>query len=386
MRLAVVASHPIQYQAPLFRELARRTDLKVFFAHRATAADQAKAGFGVAFDWDIDLTSGYAHQFLQNRSRSPNIESFSGCDTPSVADALAGFEPDVLLLTGWRLKSDWQALIAAKRRRTPVIVRGDSQLQTPRNLAKRALKTLLYPVGLRQFDAALYVGERSRRYWTHYGYPAARMFHAPHCVDNDWFAERATAEARRGLRRELGAPDDAFLVLFAGKLADYKRPLDAVAAAAAARRSIPGLRLMVAGSGARGEEMGALASRLELPLYMLGFRNQSEMPGTYAAADILILPSDGAETWGLVANEAIACGKSIVVSDACGCALDLADGVVGKAAPVGDIDALAAALVQMHDQPPSCEALAIKATAFSLSTTANGILMAAESALRQRHP
>src|SRR4051812_26091638 len=61
MRLAIVASHPIQYHAPLFRELAKQVDLTLIFAHRATPADQAKAGFGVDFDWDIDLLSGYEH-------------------------------------------------------------------------------------------------------------------------------------------------------------------------------------------------------------------------------------------------------------------------------------------------------------------------------------
>ena len=74
MRLAIVTSHPIQYHAPLFRELARRIDLTVFFAHRATPIDQANAGFGVEFDWDIDLLSGYEHRFLSNVATSPNLE------------------------------------------------------------------------------------------------------------------------------------------------------------------------------------------------------------------------------------------------------------------------------------------------------------------------
>ena len=47
-RLAIVASHPIQYQAPWFRALATVTDLTVFFCHRQDAKGQADAGFGVA--------------------------------------------------------------------------------------------------------------------------------------------------------------------------------------------------------------------------------------------------------------------------------------------------------------------------------------------------
>ncbi|HEX5959497.1 MAG TPA: hypothetical protein VFY92_12685, partial [Hyphomicrobiaceae bacterium] len=64
MRLAVLASHPVQYYGPLFRALARTLDLHVYFAHRASPGEQARAGFGTAFDWDVDLTSGYAHSFL----------------------------------------------------------------------------------------------------------------------------------------------------------------------------------------------------------------------------------------------------------------------------------------------------------------------------------
>ena len=62
MRLAILASHPIQYQAPIFRLLARRVNLTVFYAHRASQIDQAKAGFGVGFDWDIDLATASARR------------------------------------------------------------------------------------------------------------------------------------------------------------------------------------------------------------------------------------------------------------------------------------------------------------------------------------
>jgi hypothetical protein len=89
VRLAIVASHPIQYHAPIFRALARQIDLTVFFAHRATPADQAHAGFGVGFDWDVDLLSDYEHVFLRNVARKPSLEHFAGCDTPDLGRRLA---------------------------------------------------------------------------------------------------------------------------------------------------------------------------------------------------------------------------------------------------------------------------------------------------------
>src|SRR5262249_17425222 len=105
MRLAIVASHPIQYHAPLFRELAKRLDLMVFFSHRATPTDQAKAGFGVPFDWDVDLLSGYAHTFLRNIAKRPGLDRFGGCDTPEIGERFREGRFDCVLVQGWYLKS-----------------------------------------------------------------------------------------------------------------------------------------------------------------------------------------------------------------------------------------------------------------------------------------
>ena len=71
MRLGVLATHPIQYHAPLYRSLARELDLQVYFAHQQSAEGQAKAGFGVAFEWDVPLLDGYEYQFLENRAKEP---------------------------------------------------------------------------------------------------------------------------------------------------------------------------------------------------------------------------------------------------------------------------------------------------------------------------
>src|SRR5580693_4237557 len=105
MRLGVVTSHPIQYQAPLFRALAERVNLHVYFAHRATADNQAEAGFGVGFDWDTNHTSGFPHTFLRNVAPRPSIMRYGGCDTPDIGRALAKDRIDALIVYGWHFKS-----------------------------------------------------------------------------------------------------------------------------------------------------------------------------------------------------------------------------------------------------------------------------------------
>jgi glycosyltransferase involved in cell wall biosynthesis len=376
MRLTIVASHPVQYQAPFYRALARRLDLTVLYAYSATPQDQAIAGFGVAFDWDVDLTGGYDHVFLENVSRAPVLKHFGGCDTPGVGHELRRLAPDAVLLMGWHLKSYWQAIWAARRAGIPVMVRGDSHLETPRSSLKRAGKAVVYPIALRVFDAALYVGEKSRRYWEHYRFPAARQFFSPHCIDNDWFAARATREERERLRVAHGISDDTAVALFAGKLVPFKRPLDLIEAAAIARAAGRNVGVMVAGAGELDQAMCNLALARQVPLHMLGFRNQSEMPAAYAASDMVVLPSDS-ETWGLVANEALACGRPIIISDACGCAADLAaDGHVGRAFPMGDVEAFARAVTATLLTRPSAEEIAEVSGRYSIAAASDGVIAA----------
>jgi glycosyltransferase involved in cell wall biosynthesis len=383
LRLAVLTSHPIQYYAPLFRELARRVDLHVFFAHKTTPQQQADTGFGTAFDWDVDLTSSYANSFLTNVSRRPGTGHFSGCDTPEIGERLRRGRFDAVLVMGWHLKTYWQAIWAAKHAGLPVLVRGDSHLETPRSNVKRIVKSLTYPPFLRMFDAALYVGQRSRAYYKHYGYPSERLFFSPNCVDTEWFATRATAEARAKLRNRLGIAAEAKVALFAGKLVAFKRPLDIVAAAASMKASGYAVSLLVAGSGPLEAELAATATASGVSLHRLGFCNQTEMPAAYAAADVVVLPSGGRETWGLVANEAQACGVPIVVSDACGCAPDLAgDGTAGRVFPFGDTEALSSALRVILDHPPPRKAIFSKSTQYSIVGAAHGIVEALAFAVR----
>jgi glycosyltransferase involved in cell wall biosynthesis len=385
MHLAIVVSHPIQYYAPLFRELAKRIELTVFFGHGATPDDQAKAGFGVRFEWDVDLLSGYTHRFLRNVAKRPSLDRFAGCDTPEIGERLCEGRFDAVLVHGWYLKSFLQALFAAKRQGLPVLVRGDSHLETPRSAVKRLAKSVAYPPFLRLFDAALHVGTRSRDYWTRYGYPASRLFFSPHCVDAAWFAARATQQARNALREQLGIDPKSKALLFAGKLVAFKRPLDVVSAAARLRTEGRNLCVLVAGAGPLESEMRAAAVTAGVPMHTLSFCNQTAMPSLYAAADVLVLPSER-ETWGLVANEALACGLPIVLSDAVGSAPDLVgDGLVGRVFPLGDVGALAAAIANVLDSPPSAVAIAAKSAAFSLERAADGILRASAFVVDRRN-
>jgi glycosyltransferase involved in cell wall biosynthesis len=344
MRIGLATTHPIQYQAPWFRALAARPELEVEvgFAWIPDAAAQGD-GFGVAFDWDLPLREGYRSVELERVGSRPSLSRFGGLRLRDPAAWLAG-RFDALLVTGWNARALLQVALAARRNRLPVVARGDSRGGLRRPLVVRLAHRAL----LRLYAAFLVVGRRNRDFYRGYGISPARLFDAPHFVDNDRFARaRAETRARRAeLRERWGVPAAALGVLFAGKLQEVKRVDLLLAALAEARASAPCLHAMIAGEGAERPRLEALAAAARVPVSWLGFLNQRAMPEAYAAADLLVLPSRS-ETWGLVVNEAMASGLPALVSDAAGCAPDLVvEGETGWTFPSGDRPALAAALVR----------------------------------------
>ena len=344
-RVGVLVTHPVQYFAPLFRRLAREpgVDLTVYYAHRPTPEEQG-LGFGVPFEWDVDLLDGYASRFLANVADEPSTATFAGCDTPEIAAIIAQERFDAFLVTGWHSKSYWQAMRAGWATRTPVLVRGDSQLGEGRPSPRAWARLLTHRLFVPRFAACLAVGVRSEAYFRFYG--ARRVVRSPHFVDNDYFAHGAAAADAAALRRSWGVADDAMVAAFVGKLVPKKRPFDLLdAVAASGRRDV---HVVYVGDGELRDACRERADRLGVRVTFAGFCNQSALPSAYAAMDALVLASDIRETWGLVVNEAMACARPALVSSAAGCAPDLVlEGRTGYTFPVGDIQALGSCITRL---------------------------------------
>lgn len=354
-RLLIVTSHPIQYQAPLFRAVAAlpEVDAEVLFLTLPSAAEQG-AGFGRAFTWDQDLLEGYRWRratttvggglgagFRGLRLRHPSRELLGG-DRP----------PDAVLVLGWQVEGLVQILAAARRRGLPVLLRGDSGDRPSRPWAVRRLHRLL----LGQASAVLTVGAANTRFYRANGVPADRCFASPHSVDNAFFAAAAAAWAprRAELRQRWGIPAQAFCFLFAGKLQQKKHPLDLLEALAqlVSQPQAPAVHLLMVGSGELEAECRQRVSAAALPVTFAGFLNQNDIASAYVVSDALVLPSDFGETWGLVVNEAMACGLPAIVSDRVGCAEDLVhEGSTGLVVPFRDVVALSGALARMAQDP-----------------------------------
>lgn len=204
---------------------------------------------------------------------------------------------------------------------------------------------------------------------------------SPHCVDNDYFNRWATEEARRQFRASLNIPPATKVILYVGRLIPAKRPVDVVTAAHIIRSRGINVRVVFAGAGELLKTIERAAQELEVPVHLLGFCNQTQLPNVYAASDVVVLPSE-TETWGLVVNEALASGVPCVASELCGCAELLADGSAGRLFPPKNTKALAQALFEMIERPPSQTAIASKIRAYSIKMAAEGVEAAMHSLSR----
>lgn len=83
-RLAIISTHLIQYNAPLFQLLSERKNIaiKVFYTWGQSKDAVYDARFGAVRSWDIPLLNGYEHVFVHNTSKHPDSNHFRGIINP----------------------------------------------------------------------------------------------------------------------------------------------------------------------------------------------------------------------------------------------------------------------------------------------------------------
>ncbi len=384
-RVAFVTTHPIQYQVPVFRHLAKHPELdfKVLFCQLPDARLQGD-GFAKSFKWDIPLLDGYRYEVLTNVAARPSVTEFSGCDTPEIARRIRQDGFDAVIVNGWVAKSCLQTLWACKRAGIPCIVRGEANNIRPRPWWKRQIQRQL----VRQYSACLYIGQANASFYRSHGVSDRKLFPALYCVDNDRFATAAAAVDRQAARRQFQLSSQATVFLFSGKLIEKKHPLELLAAIRAASDSGAKLECLIVGDGELRSNCEAYVKQFNLPVRFAGFLNQTQMAEAYVAADCLVLPSNHGETWGLVVNEAMACGRPAIVSNQVGCAADLIDrGQTGEVFRYGDWQELSQLLRQTAASPELLQrwgqAAQRRIADYSPYATARGIVQAVQSTCRQ---
>jgi glycosyltransferase involved in cell wall biosynthesis len=346
-RVLAIATHPVQYMAPVFRRMSTNPalDLHVAYCTLRGAEPGHDPEFGADIQWDVPLLEGYSWSRTGNRDSGGR--SFFGLLHPRIWRLITGGEFDaVLCFTGYRNATFWIAWMAARFSKTAFLFGTDTTTLASRDgrAWKSTLKKILWPRLFRLADQVIVPSSGSRDLLVSLGLPAERVTLTPYSVDNEWWMQKSAQVDRTALRKSWGATQDATVILFCAKLQAWKRPLDLLRAFAKAKLS--NALLVFAGEGPLRAQLEREAAELGIVprVRFLGFVNQSKLPAVYTGSDLMVLPSEY-EPFAVVVNEAMCCRCPVAASDHVGAARDLVAPVAPEFVfPCGDLEALAAIL------------------------------------------
>ncbi|MEM9678889.1 MAG: glycosyltransferase family 4 protein [Bacteroidota bacterium] len=350
IKLAIITTHPIQYNAPLFKHLTTRGLVKpiVFYTWPQAIESVNDVKFGRTIRWDIPLLEGYKWMPVDNVSKRPNSKSYVGIDNPGLFDKVVAVNPDIVLVYGWNFKSHLK-LIRRLHGKIPVWFTGDSTLLNEHSRIKRLVRRAMLGWVYSYIDKALYVGKQNKDYFKTHGLKAEQLIYFPHAVDNKRFSNQDDELNIQALkwRREIGLASDDRVLMYTGKFESVKN-LDFLIRAfkTLGRDLYPNrIKLLLVGDGLLKDDLVKQVSR-DTTIRFLPFQNQSKMPLVYRLGDIFVLPSKS-ETWGLAVNEAMACGRPVLVSDKVGCAIDLVNKTTGRTFKSGDVSDFKIQLIEL---------------------------------------
>ncbi len=322
-RLAIITTHPIQYNAPLFKLLFQRANIaiKVFYTWgESVLENKFDPGFGKEIKWDIPLLEGYVYEFVTNKAKSPGSHHYKGIVNPDLVKRILAFNADVILVYGWNFHSHLNCLRYFKGK-LPVLFRGDSTLLKQDSILKRIARKIFLKWVYTHVDKALFVGKNNLDYYKAMGLKEQKLVFAPHAVDNERYQknqEEFETLAKRK-RLDLGIPDEAIVFMYAGKFEPTKNLYFLINSFN--KLNNDNAYLLLVGDGNLKESLIQQAGANKKIIF-LPFQNQQQMPVVYRISDVYVLPSLG-ETWGLSINEAMACNRAILASERCGAAIDL---------------------------------------------------------------
>ena len=364
------------YRIPVFNVLARRAGVDlhaIFLAETDTALRQ----------WRIYTDEiGFSYEVLPSwrwrawkRSLLLNRGLWSAFDAVNAQTIVCG---------GYNYPASWEALWWARRRSVRFVLWTESNQRDKRS--GRAGVEWLKRYFVSSCNAFVVPGKSSFAYLRTLGASEQVIFTAPNAVDNTFFAtqaEDARAHATE-FREKLKLPSR--FILFVGRLVPEKGVFDLLEAYA---KLESGLRsevgLVFAGDGVSREELSRQAKRIRPGMICFpGFTQREDLAGLYALAETLVLPTHS-DPWGLVVNEAMACGLPIIVSSVAGCSADLVeDGCNGYVVPPRDSEKLSVAINSLVRQTELKQRMSARSSErirnYSPEACADGLAAAAISA------
>jgi len=313
-RMVLITELIAPYRIPVFNALARREDveLHVIFLSRTDSSMRQWRVYEEEIQFSYDVLPSWRRR----------LGKFNVLLNRGMPESLRKFGPDVIVCGGYNYISSWQALRWAKGHHVPFILWSESTGNDSRS--RHAPMEFLKSKFVGSCDGFVVPGQSARDYLLSLGVKSEDISVAPNAVDTALFAS-AGATVRQHetqLRAQLALPERYFL--FVGRLVPGKGVsdlLDAYTHLPPVLREQVGL--VFAGEGPMRAELESRARDIRPgTVHFAGFVHRETLAAYYALAECFVFPTR-TDPWGLVVNEAMACGLPVICTRVAGCAADL---------------------------------------------------------------
>lgn len=316
MKIAFLIEIPTPYRDSFFAELNRNQDFD-FEVIYCAASEYGRGWKEEEKKYPCKILSGFSYPVV-----GKNI--FVLKVNPGIWGQLSRVRYDTVIISGYIQPTMQLAILWCLWHKVPYILWSESHNLKPRPIFKRLLKRPLVRLVVKKAAAFLCMGSNSRDYLISYGAAPDKVFFFPNIPDVKKISEESSLYRQNimGLRRALGIQGNP-VVIYSGRLIGIKNIKTLLKAFELVQYEIPQAGLVLAGEGPLRSRLESLARELKLNnVYFAGFIPPKDLVKYYVCADIFVFPSYN-DQWGVVVQEAMACGLPVVVSDKVGCARDL---------------------------------------------------------------
>ena len=298
MRVALITNIPAPYRIPVFAKIAEvlGDDFLAIFAAR-TEPNRS---------WKI-LDLPFNHLFLkENIIAKADGFNFIHNNT-DVFKQLSSFNPDVIITTGFN-PTHLYGWIYAKLHGIKHISMTDGTKLTEVNLTllHKVIRKIVYFTS----HAFIAPSESTKQLFKSYGISESKIFKSPLAINNILFQNKKTFDER---------PYD---LIFSGRFAEEKLPFLFAEIAKNVAKDISNVKVLLLGDGPLKESFLKKLDQNKINYTYAGFVKQEDLPIYYSASKLLLFTTR-LDSWGVVANEALASGTPVIVTPYAGVANDL---------------------------------------------------------------
>lgn len=250
---------------------------------------------------------------------------------------LRRFKPDAICICGYHYLATIEALIYAKLNNIPITLWAGSHLLS--GFIKNPLSNLYKKMIISRFNSYVTYGTAAKEQIIRYGANPEKIFVGCNSVDVKWFI-RKSQEFKEDEIKEMKKRYPPKNILYVGNFIAHKGVLNLIKAFQ--KLNMDNVGLILVGDGIEKSVYLKYIKEHQIKnVFFEGFVQKEDIVKYYKTADVFVLPSFN-EVWGLVVNEAMACGLPVISSKLAGVTQDLVkDGINGYGFDPNSIDELA---------------------------------------------